>query len=772
MSKMKNIFLSFLIVMLCIGMQNKLNAQAPQWSKIADFPEGGNIKDLARDNNGKIYALSGNSNIYYSSDNGLSWLQIEGTYAYWNVLDIEVDKSNGTLYVGTTGEGIYWTSNFGQTWQNENISTDPISGLHATFNSLGVKNDGNTIVGSDVNFTNTLIYCSTNGGASWTIHSPAPFGTALDLQYIAGGNLLAATEQGVFQSMNNGASWSAINTGISFMRTTSVCYKQSNGYLFAGTDLNNITLDSTNSGVYVSTNGGMSWTLSSSGITNHIVKALLIDSVTGNIYAGTEGGIFVSTNNGATWTSASINLESLSIASLTRNIAGFFCGSERSGLAFSPTPNNGWNYRNSGIFVNTINNFAMDSLGHFYLIDGDITGIYKKLSTTSSWQQADIGQLPSFFGQRIVDHNGILYATFSTLRNHPKKGVFKSVDDGTNWIDISSTIPIPAGIPFVIFDDVEVSDSVIYVNVQYRGLPSPTIFGEAFRSTDGGASWISIMQATGSRLSLLDIDLASNGDIYIGSILMTTEIQFLHSANGGNSFDTVALGSLLPTQSADLLIDKHDTLYVKYSNIIYQRNGINNWISLPNGGWDINSAYARYMTVYFDNNNSIYVSAREEGIYRSLDLINWNNISSGIPSLYISASDTTFVTLIDICFDINNVPYARTYYDDEGGNLLGIYKFGIPSTASIEPHDKFNLEEEIYPNPTSQSITVEFYLHEARKAEATIYNIEGKKVGSNSIDATNGKNLLNIDLKGLAAGMYSLLMIIDDKVSYTKFVKE
>jgi hypothetical protein len=749
---MKYLPLPLLLLFAFVGVSTNALAQAAQWHKISPLPEGGNIIDMASDNSGRIYALAGfYSGIYYTTNNGQSWSQVQGTEAFWNVLDIEVDKKNGILYVGTTHEGIYWTSDFGATWHNEYISTNPVSGMHATFISVGVKQGTSTVVGSDVGFTTALIYTTTNGGNSWTVQSPAPFTGALDLEFLPNGDLLAATSNGVYKSVNNGASWTALNNGISAMQTRALAYKQSNGYMFAATDLNAATLDTTAIGVYVSTNNGASWTLASNGITNRKVRTLLVDSTSGNIYAGTQGGgIFVSTNNGSSWAPVNQNLQSLVMTSIVRNNSGVFAGSERSGVAFSANSATGWTYRNSGIMINSIKGMVMDNAGTFYMLDEDVTGVHKKTAGSPAWQQMGANQLPSFPGTKIMrDNSGTLYACFSTINGYGKTGVFKSTDGGVSWTDISGGIPIPSSVAWVIFGDLEIGPGgVLYVYVN----------NEIFRSTNGGASWTSIMQFINS--SFIDMDITSAGHLYVYSLPMTITPVLEVTTDQGATFSTVNTGSLWLTQYADLIIDKQDSLYIKDNNIIHKRNGIGNWTALPAGGWDVNNPYSSYTKVYFDNTNGIYVSTNGEGMYYSPNGTTWTNISAGIPTYNSTAFGTVMLTLVDLCFDSNNTPYARSF-DEEGGNILGVYKFSVPNAIDELVKDKSGLT--FYPNPSNGTVNLSFYADMAGDASLTVYNFLGQELLRTSTNIHQGMNSLTFDVASFPVGLYTCRLICGEK---------
>lgn len=757
-------YLSQMLVFFLMFIGASINCQTAKsqarWSKISSLPDGGRVVDMATDNSGTIYVLANyTGDIYYTTNNGQSWQQVQGTQAFWNVVDIEVDKVSKALYVGTTGSGIYWTNNYGATWQQEYIYTDQVSGFHASLDQIACKNGTGVVVGHEGTLTPpSNIYTSANAGTSWNTYQ-APFLDAGDLLFLPNGSLLAGTEQGVFKSSNNGSSWTAINTGISNMYIKALAHKSSNSYLFAGAYANMSTQDTTGAGVYVSTDNGATWNRASYGITDKRINALLVDSATGNVYAGTEGGIYMSTNNGSTWTAVNVNLQNLTISAIVENPTGFFAGSEKSGVSFATNPSTGWTYKNAGVAINSLVGMVMDNSGMFHIIDGDVTGIYRKSVKATAWQQAGTNQLPAFGGTKILkDKSGTLYAAFSTRRGFAKKGVFKSTDGGTTWTDISSTIPLPSSLAWVSFKDIEVGPGAIYVYAN----------GQIYKSVNSGTSWTSIKQFTSS--TFVDMDVASNGDLYVQSLPGTLTPAFEVSKDMGVTFTNVAVNaSIFLSESVDLIIDRTDSLYLNQNNIIYKRNGINNWVQLSNGGWDVNGPYARDMKVYFDNLNGIYVSAREEGIFYSPNGTTWTNISTGIPTFNSSSVGLIQLTLIDLCFDKDNTPYARTY-DVEGGTLLGIYKHAVPT--GIKSPAQLITDVSIYPNPATTKAMVSFVTERKSALELALIDNQGKTVKMISVTpSTVGLNRQSIDISDLTKGVYYLKVYGENMDTIQRFVK-
>jgi hypothetical protein len=76
------------------------------------------------------------------------------------------------------------------------------------------------------------------------------------------------------------------------------------------------------SGVYLSSNSGVSWTRSSSGITVSDVYRIAV-SPSGHLFAATLNGVFRSTNNGLYWTEFNSGLTNQLAFSLVVDASGF-----------------------------------------------------------------------------------------------------------------------------------------------------------------------------------------------------------------------------------------------------------------------------------------------------------------------------------------------------------------------------------------------------------------------------------------------------------------
>jgi hypothetical protein len=174
------------------------------------------------------------------------------------------------------------------------------------------------------------VYLSTNNGANWTaVNSGMTTSqvTCFAVSPASGAgtgstNLFAGTYSGdVYLTTNSGTSCAAVNTGLT--KSTVYALAVSGTNLFAGTE---------GGGVFLSTNNGTTWAAVNSGLTNTLVYSLAVSPASGagtggmNLFAGTDGGVFLSTDNGITWNPFSTGLTDSYVLSLAADATNLYAG--------------------------------------------------------------------------------------------------------------------------------------------------------------------------------------------------------------------------------------------------------------------------------------------------------------------------------------------------------------------------------------------------------------------------------------------------------------
>src|ERR1035437_3699340 len=104
--------------------------------------------------------------------------------------------------------------------------------------------------------------------AQW-VQTNGPYDGDVRCFAVSGTNLFAGTDVGVFLSTNNGTSWAAVNTGLTFSDIFALAVSGTN--LFAGTR---------DGGIYLSQNNGTSWAAINTGLTGDAlyVRSLVVSA--------------------------------------------------------------------------------------------------------------------------------------------------------------------------------------------------------------------------------------------------------------------------------------------------------------------------------------------------------------------------------------------------------------------------------------------------------------------------------------------------------------
>lgn len=289
------------------------------------------------------YVYVGSIDIWRSTDGGTSFQNITNGYSGGNV---HVDQHNVDFHPTDSNQmfcvndgGVWKSTDRGTTWTNLNapltltqfyrITADPSNAAHilggtqdnGTQRTTGTMNwaaafggDGGEVCFHSQNTSLILgetqyngIYRSVNGGASWSSSTSGLSGTAAWVAPIIShpdsANIFYTARQSVFKSTNGGASWFSISTGISGTIREMAISKSDPQIMFA----------TIGSSVYRSTNRGLNWTNVTSGLPTRTITTVTIHPESSNVvllsFSGFGAGkVYRSTNTGTTWTNISGNL--------------------------------------------------------------------------------------------------------------------------------------------------------------------------------------------------------------------------------------------------------------------------------------------------------------------------------------------------------------------------------------------------------------------------------------------------------------------------------
>lgn len=219
----------------------------------------------------------------------------------------------------------------------------------------------------------------------------------------------------VFSFLNNNdviSQWSQSSNGMGNNKTV-ISFDSLGNNFFAGTY---------EAGLYVSTNNGANWSVTSLNATQ--INALA--STGGIIYAGATniagtGGVYFSTNNGTNWTKTASGYSVFSIACKDNYV---IAGTNGSGIIL--TSNNGTNWVTTSVTTGLVN--AVKNVGSRFFAGVGNGGIYISTNNGSNWIQSSLNN-------RTV--LSITVSGTNIFAGTQEGGVHISTDNGENWTQTS-----------------------------------------------------------------------------------------------------------------------------------------------------------------------------------------------------------------------------------------------------------------------------------------------------------------------------------------------
>lgn len=289
MKRMKSNFFTISVVLLSVFVFK--NTAHAKWQQTNNLLKGTTwpiqISSFAVINK-SVYAGSSDG-LFQTDDNGKTWTQIDNNPNSSKQINALV-VSDKTLFAGFDGDkGVCKLNNDFPRW------SECDSGLPTYSNVYSLATSGNSIFAGVVDAEDADagvivggIYHSDNKGLSWTeSNSGLPDSTIITALAAKDNTIYAGTfDRGIYQSTDNGATWKALNNGlpeISFV--TSIAIKEDKIFAVAY----NLNGDDhlSESGIFISTDNGDSWSLSYEDDYNLIYSLYIVGN---NILAG--GGFY------------------------------------------------------------------------------------------------------------------------------------------------------------------------------------------------------------------------------------------------------------------------------------------------------------------------------------------------------------------------------------------------------------------------------------------------------------------------------------------------
>lgn len=524
------------------------------------------------------------------------------------------------IYVGSPGGGLWKTINGGANWQ-------PLTDNNSTWMSIFAitidPTNSNTIY---VGTSGSGILKSTNAGATLAPAGGGPGGTVRKiLIHPSNANIVfAACTNGIWRSTNAGASWTQVHTG----SKEDIEFKPDNLNIMyaAGND------------VYRSTDNGATWTLvtAAQGITNAGRTLVAVSAANPNyVYAVQASGslfgrLYKSTDAGLTFTTTVV-------------------GNPASGTNYF-----GYETSGTGTSGQATYDMALD-VSPANAAEVYIAGIicWKSINEGTSFTAITAWSLPNGTGYNHADVHGLFWVN-STIYSISDGGIYKSINNGDDWVDLSTGLGIRQ---FYRIANSQTNANVITGGAQdngsvarqasgtwvdwlgadgMEGLVSPTNHlnlwgtsqnGSIYRSTNGGNTYSGLPRPSpGQWVTPLAIHPTNETILYGG----WTGVY--KSINGGSSWTSISSGTI-STTLADLAVAPSDP------NYIYASNGTTLYVTTNDGAtWTTRSAPSTINDIAVDptNPSKIWIACNSttNRLMVSTDAgATFTNVSANLPAI-------------------------------------------------------------------------------------------------------------------------------------------
>ncbi|MBL7748196.1 MAG: T9SS type A sorting domain-containing protein [Chitinophagaceae bacterium] len=554
------------------------------------------------------------------------------------------------IYVGSPGGGLWKTINGGANWQ-------PLTDNNSTWMSIFAitidPTNANTIY---VGTNGSGILKSTNAGATLAPAGGGPGGNVRKiLIHPSNANIVfAACTNGIWRSTNAGTSWTQVHTG------------SKEDIEFKPDDMN--IMYATGNDVYRSTDNGVSWTqiTAGQGITNTGRTLISVSPANPNyVYAVQASGslfgrLYKSTDAGLTFTTTVV-------------------GNPATGTNYFGYETNG-----TGTSGQATYDMAMD-VSPTNAAEVYIAGIicWKSINEGTSFTAITAWSLPNGVGYNHADVHGLFWVN-STIYSISDGGIYKSTNQGDDWVDLSTGLGIRQ---FYRIASSQTNANVITGGAQdngsvakqasgtwvdwlgadgMEGLVSPTNHlniwgtsqnGSIYRSTNGGNSYSGLPRpSAGQWVTPLAIHPTNETIVYGG----WTGVY--KSTNSGTSWTNISSGVITSTL-ADLAVAPSDP------NYIYASNGNTLYVTTNDGAtWTTRSAPATINDIAVDPTNPakiwIACNSTTNRLMVSTDAgATFTNVSANLPAIVARAVVVDDNTPRGIYVGMNIGVYYKTETD-------------------------------------------------------------------------------------------------------------
>jgi len=625
-SKLKTVNLKLLLLLFAVFSFMALPAWAGINTWTGNGPYGAYLRCIAVSpnylNDKTIFIGTDNRGLFRSTNSGQSWSHVGPETGVRSIAISPNFTIDGTVFAGSMFAGVYKSTDRGQTWVQMNNDY----GITSLAISPNFITDG-TIFSASY-FGNGSFQKSTDYGLTWVKVEPGVTNVITSIvfspNYVIDKTVFAGIDGGILKSSDNGQSWTMVYSwGVLYSGSDndhvyalgiSPQYESDGTIIFAKGHNESILLKSTDRGqTWVQINLNNSW-----GYYRSIVFSPNYSS-DGNIFAGSLYGIQKSTDNGQTWNSivSAPTVNAIGISpSYNSDHTIFVANSD--GVYKSTDSGTTWAIANSGLIASDIYdiafspNYAVDETVYASLMNN---GFYKSSDATQTWEKLCSVHFESF----VISPNN---STDKTLFAGGGGGIYKSIDSGLTWNQLTSDFPNHSINSVALSPNYSIDKTVYAANAYGGGV---------YKSADDGNTWNQVNNGL-SNTNITSIALSPNysNDMTIfamgnqGFYMSTNGAQLWTQINSGIT-GTISSVAFSPRYVSDSIVFAGGSGGVFKSNDRGQT-----WSSCGIGDFIASLS----ISPSFASDNTIFAGSIYGGlIHKSADGgSTWISMSAGLPT--------------------------------------------------------------------------------------------------------------------------------------------
>ncbi|HXB12863.1 MAG TPA: T9SS type A sorting domain-containing protein [Bacteroidia bacterium] len=639
---------------------NTWNPSGLSYTQAATGPAYGTVTNLAiNPNNTKVINAATSYGMYFSNNSGATWKQADTGF----FRSVEMEPFHTSIVYASTENGKFYRSKDSGKTYVQITNGLPASGLAARMTIAVSPADSNYVyVVAEDAFSDSFygLYRSTDRGQTFTQMS----------NYSSAGDL----------SVNYG--WYGLPLAVSPTNADTI--------LTGGLD------------VYLSADGGATWTLNASWTGSGAPYAhadghhyIFTPGSGASWFDACDGGIFKATNAGAIYTDLSNDLKiaeiyAIGASALTPGLS--LTGWQDNGTNESGSP---WQQVNGGDGMQPFIDYTNDNTMYSASQDG---ALYNSFDGGFTWNYISysIPENGPWLTRWLQDPQApnTLFAGFSNI--------WQSTDQGNTWAAISNFSSNTALVYALIVDPV--NDNVLYTAWK----------DSIFYTTNQGTTWKNItanLPVSQAWITGLALDPANSKHAWATFSGYVDSVKVYQTYDGGTTWKNISMGlPNLPVNCILFQTSSHSGIYVGTDCGVYYRDTVlNNWVAYNTGLPNVMVNDLKY-----DASGALLAATYGRGVWTSpkyitginevqaygISAVLFPNPNKGVFQLGIRNGQLGMTSAVEIynilgekiyssSFTIHNSPFTI----DISGRPAGVYMYRLISETGVQiANGKFVIE--------------------------------------------------------------------------------